>query len=73
MLVLPIKKRGVILMEVNNLIAKVGAAVFMGYVPDVTAEKVEKRLQEARKEGNKNEIHFLEEMLKIHKLKEGKE
>ena len=59
-------------MNIDKMINEVGAAVLLGYAPDVTVEKVEKRLQEARENGDPDEIHFLEEMLKIHKLMEDK-
>lgn len=48
-------------MDVNNLIAKVGAVINMGLTPEVTSEKIEKRLQEARKGGKGicRLIHYL--------------
>lgn len=57
-------------MNLNNLIYETGLAIMRGYASEVTSKQVEKRLQEARRKGNPDEIHFLEEMLKIHKLKE---
>ena len=59
-------------MNVDKMIAIIGYSVLDGLASDITSEMVEKRLQEAKKKANSDEIHFLEEMLKTHKMKEGK-
>lgn len=59
-------------MNIDKLLKETQKCVERGFAKEITVEKVEKRLEEAKKAGNSQEIYFFEQMLNFHKKLEEK-